>query len=592
MGREKSLQCKVSAYITSYSCIHSIKLPFSILLSPKGWTDQELGLEWLKKDFEPASALRNRTGKPRLLILDGHNSHCTYEFVTFAKNHNIHILCLPSHTTHALQPCDVGVFGPLASAWKAEVAKASREFTPITKDNFLVHYHNARTKAMKQTTVAAAFAKTGIWPLNQDAIDPALFAPAQNTSTQPSQPIPAQLPSILVPASASKLASSVTLASEPMPAPPSSPTPTHSTRSTADDFTTTSTPPRQEKAPSSLSMTSRIPISPSSTIRRTFPSLRSNHTTTSHSIAATAIHSSTLQQPNRYKIDLPPPLSKRTATRLALVAENDLLRQKLAEAERELNRCYAHQKLMDLENGKLREIAFAKTKPKAQKAMDTTHARHLTSEENMDLLARHRWGVRIAEVHKEARQSKFKHQLEIIAQVEKEREDRRKEVEKAQKELSKAQKKAAIEAEKAAAKVKRAEEQAKKKSEKALEKAEKEAKKQMEKAHAKAGRRKGRKKGGDADEDTVAIVASPQKSPRKGASNYMAGEDFTDLLAEIDFNWLSDDDQNQDSPSDDGEREVAAETSDEGYQAPVPRALTVADEIPPAVRRNPRRNRN
>lgn len=50
----------------------------SILHSPKGWTDQELGSAWLEHDFEPVTAARNKSGGYQLLILDGHNSHTTY----------------------------------------------------------------------------------------------------------------------------------------------------------------------------------------------------------------------------------------------------------------------------------------------------------------------------------------------------------------------------------------------------------------------------------------------------------------------------------------------------------------------------------
>ncbi|KAF8811876.1 hypothetical protein BYT27DRAFT_7088493, partial [Phlegmacium glaucopus] len=59
-------------------------------------------------------------------------------FCKFAKEHNIVIICLPSHTTHVLQPCDIGVFGPLASSWKAQVNRAAREYIPITKYNLLI----------------------------------------------------------------------------------------------------------------------------------------------------------------------------------------------------------------------------------------------------------------------------------------------------------------------------------------------------------------------------------------------------------------------------------------------------------------------
>ena len=171
----------------------------SISVSPKGWTDQELGSTWLEHDFEPETAARNTSNGYRLLILDGHNSHCTYRFCKFAEQHRILILCLPSHTTHVLQPCDVGVFGPLSTYWKAQVNKASRAYTPITKSNLLLYYHTARENAFRRTTIAAAFRKTGIHPLDPNAIDKAVFEPAKNTTTQAVQALPARLPELLLP---------------------------------------------------------------------------------------------------------------------------------------------------------------------------------------------------------------------------------------------------------------------------------------------------------------------------------------------------------------------------------------------------------
>jgi hypothetical protein len=81
----------------------------SISISPNSWTDQELGSAWLQNDFDPATRDK-ATGQYQLLILDGHNSHCTFTFCKYAADKKIIIICLPSHTTHALQPCDVGAF--------------------------------------------------------------------------------------------------------------------------------------------------------------------------------------------------------------------------------------------------------------------------------------------------------------------------------------------------------------------------------------------------------------------------------------------------------------------------------------------------
>ena len=55
--------------------------------------------------------------RPVLLITDGHSSHAN--IVELAQDNNIHLLCLPSCTTHILQPLDVGVFKSLESNfWK------------------------------------------------------------------------------------------------------------------------------------------------------------------------------------------------------------------------------------------------------------------------------------------------------------------------------------------------------------------------------------------------------------------------------------------------------------------------------------------
>ena len=59
---------------------------------------------------------RNTSGKPILLIFDGHGSHKKFKLLKLAKEHNIIIFSLPPHTTYKLQPLDIGIFGPFACA--------------------------------------------------------------------------------------------------------------------------------------------------------------------------------------------------------------------------------------------------------------------------------------------------------------------------------------------------------------------------------------------------------------------------------------------------------------------------------------------
>jgi hypothetical protein len=154
---------------------------------------------WLEKDIEPASTARMKNkGGYRLLILDGHDSHPMYSFCRFAEKHKIIIICLPSHTTHVLQPCDVGILGPLSSCWKSEVNKSACGHVPIAKSNLISHHYSwAHVKAFQPSTIKAAVKWTGIWPTDRDALDPIVFEPSLNTTMKSAQPLPAIIPNLI-----------------------------------------------------------------------------------------------------------------------------------------------------------------------------------------------------------------------------------------------------------------------------------------------------------------------------------------------------------------------------------------------------------
>ena len=67
--------------------------------SESGWINS---LKWFRLFLEHIPPTR-----PVLLLKDGHASHTSIEL---AYTNNVHMLCLPAHTTHVLQPLDVGVF--------------------------------------------------------------------------------------------------------------------------------------------------------------------------------------------------------------------------------------------------------------------------------------------------------------------------------------------------------------------------------------------------------------------------------------------------------------------------------------------------
>lgn len=135
-----------------------------IQVSEKGWTDNEIGVQWLQDMFDPHTESRT-IGTHRLLILDGHESHVSAEFVEYAHHHKIIPLCLPPHSTHILQPLDVGIFSPLAKAYKKRVYDISMYgAVSVTKVQFLTLLYEARTEAFTKSNITGAWKGTGLIP--------------------------------------------------------------------------------------------------------------------------------------------------------------------------------------------------------------------------------------------------------------------------------------------------------------------------------------------------------------------------------------------------------------------------------------------
>jgi hypothetical protein len=90
---------------------------YRVATTENGWTDENVCVRWFTSCFVPAAKAHANNNKPIVLMYDGHGSHVTLEMIDAALAHNVILFCLPPHTTHRLQPCDVGVFGLLKKAW-------------------------------------------------------------------------------------------------------------------------------------------------------------------------------------------------------------------------------------------------------------------------------------------------------------------------------------------------------------------------------------------------------------------------------------------------------------------------------------------
>jgi hypothetical protein len=106
-----------------------------------------------------------------VLICDGFGTHETLEILEFCFENNIILCRLPSHTSHKLQPCDVGVFAPLKSAYRDQAERLCRGgANTVGKEDFTSLYSPARERAFTKRNITAAWAASGLFPFNPDRV--------------------------------------------------------------------------------------------------------------------------------------------------------------------------------------------------------------------------------------------------------------------------------------------------------------------------------------------------------------------------------------------------------------------------------------
>ena len=151
--------------------------------SETGWINKDLYLEWFQFFLQNISLTR-----PVLLLQDGHSFHISIELIELARQNDVHLLCFPVHTTHILQPLDVGVF----KSFKANVSKACHKYIishpgrVITSDVIAALVAEAWLMSLTPVNIMGGFKKCGIYPINPGEVSDRQLAPSK--AFQPQKP--------------------------------------------------------------------------------------------------------------------------------------------------------------------------------------------------------------------------------------------------------------------------------------------------------------------------------------------------------------------------------------------------------------------
>ena len=103
--------------------------------------------------------------------MDGHESHSSHEFHKYCKEEKIIVLCMPAHSSHLLQPLDVGCFSPLKRAYGDEISSLARYGSKqIKKEAFLPAFKVAFERSIIKENICASFRGAGLVPHNPEAV--------------------------------------------------------------------------------------------------------------------------------------------------------------------------------------------------------------------------------------------------------------------------------------------------------------------------------------------------------------------------------------------------------------------------------------
>jgi len=178
-----------------------------------GWMEADQFAKWFEKTF--VSHCSKLTGD-KILFLDGHHSHISTRLFDAADRNNIYLFKLIPHSSHILQPLDVGVFRTVKAVWKQVLDRYFKEngFKDVTKSMFPAMLKLVFENGFKSENSIVGFKTAGLYPLNYDAISEKLslgtaFLPSSPST--PSSPLTPLTPSTpLTPLTPSPSVSSIT----------------------------------------------------------------------------------------------------------------------------------------------------------------------------------------------------------------------------------------------------------------------------------------------------------------------------------------------------------------------------------------------
>jgi hypothetical protein len=174
--------------------------------STNGWTDSSLFVKWLQHFVQFTNSSPT---SQHIIVMDGHHSHKTLAAINYAREFGIHLIALPPHSTHKMQPLDRTVFKSLKSAYNsaADSWMSGNCGKRISFFNMAGIFGQAFLRTATPDKAIHGFQVCGLWPFNKDVFTEEDFAAA--AVTEEDQPATSRTTSV-VPTTSDQLSRSQT----------------------------------------------------------------------------------------------------------------------------------------------------------------------------------------------------------------------------------------------------------------------------------------------------------------------------------------------------------------------------------------------
>ena len=102
------------------------------------------------------------------------------------RENNIHVMAIPPHTSHILQPLDSTPFAQFKQNWQYRLVEwnSAHGAKVLAKQHFFEAFWPAYHESMSVAKIQSGFRKTGIFPMTIEVIPKLKYAPAQVTDSK------------------------------------------------------------------------------------------------------------------------------------------------------------------------------------------------------------------------------------------------------------------------------------------------------------------------------------------------------------------------------------------------------------------------